>query len=445
MRFAIPQGSISELVRVKAGQAAGRIERVHSAEVFRLRGDLLPLVRLSGVLGLDPGQQTPSKEQEAAGGVANIVVVDAGHVRYGLIVEALHDSEEIVVKPLGKHLKDCSCFAGATILGDGQVALILDTAGIAARSSLTAADNGASQDRRESAFGEGEETQSLLLFNHGPGEQFGVPMELVARLERIRSNQIDTVGGQEVLQYRRTSLPLLNLDRHIKAQPRPSQDRLYVVVYKVMQREIGLVIPDLLDIRAVATRIDTVTFREPGVMGSLVLEGRTVRLLDLFELTQAAHPEWFGPQEACQADPAQRRRILLAEDSDFFRKQLTGCFESDGYEVVACEDGQVAWNTLREPGQSFDLVVTDLEMPRVGGLELTRRIKADPALARLPVVAVTSLASDDDVERGKKAGVDEYLIKLDRERLSAVVRERIQTARRAAGAEGSRAAPGARR
>ena len=103
--------------------------------------------------------------------------------------------------------------------------------------------------------------------------------------------------------------------------------------------------------------------------------------------------------------------------------------------MIACEDGQAAWNALCEPGRHVDAVVTDLEMPNVDGFELTRKIKGHPALARLPVIAVTSLASDEDRDRGKKAGIDDYLIKLDRERLAATVRERLRAAQPAAASQ----------
>ena len=462
-RFALPQSSISELVRVKGSETAAKIQRVKNAEVFRLRGALLPLVRLNAALGLEA----------AAGGEdhINIIVVETGHMRYGLIVDGLHDSQEIVVKPLGKHMKDCRCFAGATILGDGQVALILDVAGIAAHARLAfsaeaeAADGAATADRRE------EETQTMLLFSNAPHEHFAVPMELISRLERIRSDQIDAVGGHEILQYRGSSLALLSLENHLRAKPRAPADRLYVVVFHVMDREVGLIVPSLDDIRPVSVRVDMVTFREPGVVGSLIVDGRTTRIIDLYELSQAAHPDWFaearketqsargfdggrsdkridsptvvearsaasaaadaqrgGPSEGQYGDEVPA--ILLAEDSDFFRKQVQSFLEEAGHRVVACEDGLIAWNALRAAPEKFHLVVTDLEMPNLNGFELTERVKSDPATQDLTVMALTSLASEEAMERGKRAGIDRYLVKLDREQLTLIVGECLAEANR---------------
>ncbi len=413
-RYAIPQTSIRELVRVKAAEAAQRIERIKQAQVFRLRGTLLPLVQLSAALepGTDP-------TVASSGRAIHIIVVEAGHLRYGLVVDGLCDSEEIVVKPLGRHMKGCSCLAGATILGDGKVALILDVSGIAAYRQLSApeeetATNAASATRSE-------ETQSLLMFSNDPQEFFGIPMELVARIERVVVHQIDSVGGQQVLQYRGGTLPLLSLDDLVRCRPRADKTKLYVVVFAAAGREVGILVPELLDIRAVPTQIDTNTFREPGIIGSLVYDKMTVRLVDLHELTRKAHPDWFDSQPAAASTEGHVPQILLAEDSDFFRKQLVGFLEAEGFEVVGCEDGAVAWNTLNDPANHFDLVVTDIEMPNMNGLELTRHIRQDPRFESLPIVAVSSLAGDDDIRLGRQMGVSEYHVKLDREQLLATV------------------------
>jgi two-component system chemotaxis sensor kinase CheA len=434
-RFAIPQASISELVMVKAANVAERVQKIKNAEVLRLRGHLLPLVRLRTALGLDGAAESVQFKPEGAGNV-NVIVLDSGRLSYGLVVDTLHDSEEIVVKPLGKHIKDCRCFAGATILGDGQVALILDVAGLSAQAELSSGDE--RQVAEAAATGiaatiADQDAHAMLLFTNGPGEQFAVPMGLISRLERIRAEQIDSVGGQEVLQYRGGSLPLLSLEKFIKAQPRPQLARLYVVVFRVGQREVGMIAPQLTDIRHVSTNVDTMTLREPGVIGSMVLDGKTTRLLDLFELTHTARPDWFREDPAAAAKPAEGKNILLVEDSGFFRRQLTSFFQADGYTVRTCVDGQDAWETLCQPGENYDLIVTDLDMPRMNGFELAEKIRANPAWKNLPIIAVTSLASDEDMERGQAVDINEYHIKLDRDRLMATVAGFLRAKRHAAG------------
>jgi two-component system, chemotaxis family, sensor kinase CheA len=413
-RYAIPQASIRELVRVKAADAAKRIERVKFAEVFRLRGTLLPLIRLTTALKLDEDQK-----ENAAERAMHIIVVESGHLRYGLVVDSLCDSEEIVVKPLGRHMKNSTCLAGATILGDGKVALILDIAGIATHCQLTIPEGDSTT---TSASGDlTHEMQALLLFSNHPAEYFGIAMESVARIERVRSDQIDSVGGQQILQYRGGTLPLLSLENYIGCKCREETDKVYVVVFAAARREVGLLVPKLLDIRNVPTQIDTATFLQPGVIGSFVFEQMTVRLVDLHEVTRLAHGDWFTEEPVQNLDDGSAPRILVAEDSDFFRKQLMNFFQTEGYEVVGCEDGAIAWNVIQKPEERFDLVVTDIEMPNMSGLELSQTIRHDPRFADIPIIAVTSLAGEEDVQRGREIGIDEYHVKLDREQLMASV------------------------
>ncbi|HPD30402.1 MAG TPA: chemotaxis protein CheW [Phycisphaerae bacterium] len=458
-RFAIPQVNINELVRIKAGDVKSRIEHIKNAEVLRLRGNLLPLVRLSRALGLqskylDPvpselkddrrknladrraDEEHPTevearsgqeRRQDTTAGALNIIVVETGQLRYGLVVDGLHDSEEIVVKPLGRHMKGVRCLAGATILGDGHVALILDIAGIAAQCAIEMPEEHGATARAEESAAQKAEHQTALLFTNDPSEQFGVSMSLISRIERIRAEQIDSVGGQEVLQYRGSSLPLLSLDKLIKAKPRPEQPHMYVIVFHLIgqRQEIGLIAPNLVDIREISTDIDVVTFREPGVLGSLVIDEKTTRLIDLSELARAAHGEWFSQQQQAAATDAGRR-ILFAEDSAFFRKQVAGFLSEAGYEVQACEDGLVAWNAIQQSAEPFDLVVTDIEMPNMDGYELTRKIKNDQRFANIPVIAVTSLAGQENIQKGGEVGIDEYQIKLDRDQLIAAVTRLIK-------------------
>ena len=451
-RFAIPQVNISELVRIKANEVDAKIGKIRNAEVLRLRGSLLPLVRLSEVIGVDSqfrdsishdltqdqrtnitdprtggSSSAPSGEVrrgDMAAGALNIIVVEAGQLHYGVIVDELFDSEEIVVKPLGRHMKDSPCLAGATILGDGQVALILDITGIATYTKLEVPESDETDVGDKTARHTSDESQEILLVTNDPSEYFGIPMGQTARIERIRSDQIDTVGGQQLLQYRGGSLPLLSLEDHINAKPRPDQTSLHVVVSEIEGREVGVIVPAILDIRNITTEVDTVTVREPGVIGSVVLDEMTIRIIDVYQLATKARPDWFtNTNSHSSSNGHTTRHILLAEDSGFFRQQVTNFLQTAGYEVTACEDGQIAWNTLLEVGDQIDLVVTDLEMPNLNGFDLCHRIKQDARLSHLSVIALTSLAGEADIERGMQCGVDDYHVKMDRDKLlSAVVK-----------------------
>ncbi|MBC8356439.1 MAG: chemotaxis protein CheW [Planctomycetes bacterium] len=431
-RFAIPQVNIAELVRIRPAEIAARIGQVKNAEVLRLRGTLLPLVRLNDCLDMERLDDRLEALVDAEDAI-NIIVVETGKLRYGLVVDGLFDSEEIVVKPLGQHVKSCPCLSGATILGDGRVALILDVPGIATKSNLRQrqddqqlAADGSNNDSHDST-----EQQPVLLFTSHPEEQFAVPMPMVARIERVHRDQLDSVGGQELLQYRGASLPLMRLENLITAKPQQERERLFVIVFEAAGHEIGLIAPQLVDIRNVSAEFDSMTFGEEGVCGAQVIDDRTTRALDLLSLAHKSRPEWFAKNEPVISATAAlntpspitpaTKTILLAEDSTFFRRQVTSFLEDEGYRVVGCEDGRVAWHTLKSGHEDIDLLLTDIEMPNMNGLELSRHVKDDENLQHIPVIALTSLAGQEDERRGREAGVDDYQVKLDRANLLKAV------------------------
>jgi two-component system chemotaxis sensor kinase CheA len=454
-RFAIPQVNILELVRLRAGEVANRIRRVNDAEVLQLRGSLLPLVRLARALGVDStfdnwrtgerhtnqrvalaerrqqDQSECSTEQRLSSdrrgatvaGALNIIVLESGRLRYGLVVDALQDSEEIVVKPLGRHLQDCRCLAGATVLGDGCIAMILDVVGIAEDTGMASAMDELpdEKDRSENAT---EDDLDVLLFQNSPDEFFGVPMSSVARIERISLDQIDSVANREVLQYRGGTLELISVEQTIVAKPRQLQQWAYVVVFSACGREIGLVAPKIFDIRRIPANLDTHTFTCKGLMGSTTIDGKVTRILDTFRMIETIHPEWVADAGLrINAERNAGRRVLLAEDSDFFRKRVTKLLEEEGYEVTGFPDGAAAWEELNQPGHDYDLVVTDIEMPKMNGLQLCQRIRSEEHTRFLPVITLTSLSSQEDQAKGAAVGVTKYLVKLDRELLLASLAE----------------------
>ena len=433
-RFALPQVNISELVRIRAVEESRRIEKLRGAEVLRLRDSLLPLIRLSSYLQSDAAATRHAESTEVAcsqtdsTGVGksaiNIVVLEAGSLRYGLVVDGLSDSEEIVVKPLGRHMQDIKSLAGATVLGDGEIALILDVTGLAGQLGLEITET-TEAGRAEQETAKRDDAFSTLLFMNHPSEQFGVPMSCVSRIERVRVEQFDSVAGQEVLQYRDRTLPLLSIENCITALPREQKATLHVIVFQAGNREVGLIAPKILDIRDIPGELDTETFAETGLLGSIVLDGQTTRIFDPYELVREQRPAWFAGRSTVASRSLQQAehvddglsKILLAEDSAFFQQKVKQFLEQLGTTVVTADDGEEAWETLNSGQHEFSLVVTDIEMPRLNGFELCERIRGSDRFGSLPVLALTSLAGDADRERGRQAGIDEYLVKLDRDRL----------------------------
>ncbi|MFK7961739.1 MAG: chemotaxis protein CheW [Phycisphaerales bacterium] len=475
-RYAIPQTNISELMRVKPEDISERIGRIDDAEVLRLRGDLLPLISLRQVMKdpriVDPGRKPKTKDTDAASSPSapapapvaatataevdgderpkcppgmepssmigepeaiNIIVIEAGTLRYGLVVDDVADSQEIVVKPLGRHMKNCQTLAGATILGDGDIALILDLTGVANHGRLSKrADRANAQREALDSDGISVEMQSSLIFSNHSTELFAVPTALISRIERVAAADLGKLGGKDILQYSGHSLPLISLEHHVNVLPREEHDHYHVVVFTFAGSDIGLIAPQLVDIHGISTQIDQVTFSEPGIIGSVIENERPVRIVDVVTLGRTAYPDRFVDEspKAVSRGPVS---ILLAEDSNFFRRQVISFLESDGYEVVGCEDGQIAWDVLQDPDRTFDLILTDIEMPNMNGVELTATIRADPMTAHLPIIALSSLSSDEDIKKARNAGVNDYQIKMDRDELLKAISTQLDAYRERAG------------
>jgi len=473
-RYAIPQVNLEELLRIPATKVKERVERVGDAEVVRLRGNLLPLIRLSDVLDIPRTYYDPSKGEfqddrrkqvsdrrakstpmfkedgvqeasqqesnapkiEREGGerrqspasALNIVVVSTGSMKYGLIVDRLQDSEEIVIKPLGRHLQQCKGYAGATIMGDGRIALILDVSNISRMAGLTSLDGteraGELAEAAKDAITKAKDKQALLTFSSSLEEQFAVPLNQVERVEKIKRSDIEEVGGRRVMQYRGGSLPLLSIDEVAMVQPLSDQDNLLVIVFNLAGKDVGLLAIGPIDAIQVAADIDDVTLKQTGIMGSAIIAGHTTMLVDIFEIVQTINPEWFEDRsipEAVIEEGGFIPTILIVEDSNFFRNQVHSYMEEAGFNVLEGEDGVEALNVLEEHIDEITMVVTDIEMPNMDGFELTDKIKSNPRFAHLPVIALTTLAGDEDIAKGKTVGIDEYHIKLDKERLMECV------------------------
>ena len=318
-------------------------------------------------------------------------------------------------------------------MGDGRIALILDVSNLARMAKLTSVDG---SDRAtelalaaEEAGKARKDRQALLVFRSADDEQFAVPLNQVERIEKIKSTEVEVVGGKRVMQYRGGSLPLMCIDDVAMVKPLADHEDLLVVVFHLASHTVGLLAIGPIDALEITADIDESTLKQTGIMGSAIINGHTTMLVNVFELTQTLHPEWFENREVFAYNDGSGRTaptILIAEDSNFFRNQVKGYLTEAGYQVVEAEDGQIAWDLLVDHRDEVTLVVTDIEMPNLSGLQLTERIKADKRFAGLPVIALTTLAGEEDVARGKAVGVDEYHIKLDKERLMAAVHDYVK-------------------
>ncbi|MES2221007.1 MAG: chemotaxis protein CheW [Acidobacteriota bacterium] len=298
-RYAIPQVSLLELVRLEGNGARQCIESVHGAPVYRLRGNLLSLVYLSRELHFDSVAARDLTQQD----VVNIAVLQADDCQFGLIVDEVNDTEEIVVKPLGELLKGLSVYTGATIMGDGRVALILDVLGLAQHAGVIreVRQRKLSEDATPAA-GRAQERKTLLLFQSPDDGRMAISLSDVTRLETFSRSAIERTGEQQVVQYRGTILPLVHvagLVEERRLQPRGSaaaaDDKVQVIVHTRNRRSVGLVVERILDIVE-----DNLATRRPasreGVLGSFVVQGKVTEILDVDGIIRAQDPTFFDPE-----------------------------------------------------------------------------------------------------------------------------------------------------
>jgi two-component system chemotaxis sensor kinase CheA len=288
-RYAVPQISLLELVRLKGTQARDRIEIIQGAPVYRLRGNLLPLVYLNRELEIQSAPRGGDQEESV-----NIVVLQADNRRFGLVVDQVNDTEEIVVKPLGQHLKGITAFAGATIMGDGRVALILDILGIAQQASVMSQ----AHDRAVGHLGlakddKASQRQTLLLFLTRDGRRMAIPLSIVARLEELPRQSLERFGSNQVVQYRGRILPLIDIVELVGGQGglgagvvdtsdetiTASADTIHVVVYNEGERSIGVVVGQILDI--VDEVVDTSASTRGAIAGCVVIQQKVTELVNL--------------------------------------------------------------------------------------------------------------------------------------------------------------------
>ena len=379
-RFAIPQMNLEELLRIPAGSVKDRIERIGDAEVVRLREKLLPLVRLADILEisrtfinpktglrmtdrrcsladrrskkskmfeeyLSPCSKTSPLEGAAAvkpavhglpgdgsaagkfgremsdrrlraSSAVNIALVSTGQMQYGLVVDAFHDAEEIVVKPLGRHLKSCRGYAGATIMGDGKVVLILDVNHLSEMAGLFSI----SGTRRAVEVAKTAEKSrdphpgllNVLVFKNAEDEQFALPLNQVIRIEKIKSRDIQSFGRFRVIRYRGGNLPVFSIDQVARVHPLADRDQLLVIVFMSAGRELGLLAIGPVDSMMTQAGIDGMTLKQSGILGSIILDGKITLLVDILDFTRSLHPEWFPG-----ADSLADRSI--SDDLHFFQ------------------------------------------------------------------------------------------------------------------------------
>lgn len=416
-RFAVALRDVEEVVLLRPEDGKTRIECADEEEVLRLRGQLVAIARLKEVLArrepLGPATYRQIlKKYHNADGRANqqyVVILRFGARRFGLLVDDCLGSEEMVVKPLHPLLRPLGVYGAATILGDGSVALILSSEGLARHSGIVHRSDAMKLPPPPDADSMRDKS-ALLMFRHGPSELLSVPLGDVRRIVAIRSDQIEQVGPREMVAVDNVPTNVVRLDRFLKLSPCEQTGSLFMIMPRQSSMPLGLLASEIVDVNTIMLLLDERAYRADGILGSGLVNGQITLFLDLCRITQMWELEHGGAKSL----PAPtRKRILVTEDTEFFRRLVTSYLISEGHEVSAAGNGQEALDLLAN--QSFDLLVSDIEMPILDGLALARSVRQDARLNRMPLLALTSLSADADRERALAAGFDAYEVKLSRE------------------------------
>jgi len=412
-RFAIPQINVLELVRASRNSEA-RIEEINHSPVLRLRDRLLPLVSLNRLLKIEDGAATADDSR-------SIVIAQVGNTKFGMIVDRVFDTEEIVVKPVSSLMRNMPVYSGNTILGDGNVIMILDPHGIA--DSLGNAQLEETQTAEASKLQHSDSTASFLLFRAGGQEVKAIPLGLVTRIERIPAANVEHTQGRYVVQYRDHLMPLVPFH---ETQEWQKSETYSVLVFTEKDRSVGLVVDAIVDI--VEDRMDiALTANQPGLLGSAVIAGSATDVIDAGHFLTLGFHDWFGGVGHADAAPSDRREVLLVDDSLFFRNLMTPYLSAAGWKVTTCQSAEEAL-ALRETGRRFSVIVSDLEMPGLGGMGFARDVKADPRWRETPFVALSALATQGIVEKSYDAGCDHYVAKSNREELLRTMNQAVNNA-----------------
>ena len=412
-RYAVPQIAVLELVRVDPkgeNKSTNSIERIHGAPVLRLRERLLPIVTLEGLMR---GQATVEEGELVESGF--VVVAQVGRQRFGVLVDEVFHTEEIVVKPMSSKLRHIPLFAGNTILGDGAVVLIVDPNGVAKLVGQSAQSGAATETEVEETEA-GDAKATLLVFKGGAGGFKAVPLSLVTRLEEIDASKIEHLGGRPLIQYRGRLMPLVPADPGIEIR---SEGNQALVVFSDGDRAMGLVVDEIVDI--VEERLDIeISADRSDLIGSAVLRGRATDIINIAHFLPLAYDDWArGPRKTVVKAPS----LLLVDDSAFFRDMLTPVLKAAGYGVTTAASADEAMGLLKGSA-GIDLVVSDLDMPGRSGFDLVAAMrKSGGRLAEMPVIALTGTVAADAIEQARRLAISDLVAKFDRSGLLAALAE----------------------
>lgn len=454
LKYAIPQLNVQEVLALDT-PGAPKVETVRDIPVLRLRQHIIPLLCSSMLFSHDREARRNFNPADVSP-ESLIAVVNAGANQFGIILDQIHGTEEVVIKSISPVLRNTAIFAGNTILGDGQVVMILDPAAIARRFHIDKDKLSQENQMQDDAHPDGE-VASMLVFRAGTDIPKTLPLELVSRVQTFNRKDIRHSGQHVFTVYDQQMIPLLAIDgQYIEVQK--EEITAVILVDDISGASIGVVIDEIIGVMESTLELSASTAR-PGILGSIFLEnGETADVLDIVHFLSQNNQDWFlkeqhrhqsfapvsaldmrlsehlAPAERSTAATAQEaalpeefirteaapmafpkgvKRVLVVDDSGFFRNMLYPILRSAGYEVAMSHDPLHAIER-HDNGEMFDVILSDIEMPHMTGYEFVEKMRAEGEWKHTPFIAITSHNTVDDVRYGMQKGFDFYIGKFDR-------------------------------
>ena len=367
--------------------------------MLRLREQMVPLVELGSIIDVQPSEDDSQSESHKLA-----ILLRHGEGMFGILVDRVAETQEIVLKPLGSSMGQLSIFSGNTILGDGSVILILSPNGLAAEIGLDTTLPRLSKPSARPAFLP-REIKRLILFRAGSSVPKAIPLSLVSRIESVDPAELINLDGECVLQHRGNLMPVIDLGQILNMRA----STLHVLVIDVGGEPFGLLVEEIRDIVDSSIEIQ-VTGKTQSTIGSVMIDNEAAELIDVPFYMSKAKPNAFSRGHA------RRLTIMLVDDKSFFRDMLTPVIAAAGYEVCSAESAQQVIDYLHQ-GLAFDVLVTDIDMPKMNGYDLARYLRQDSIHQALSIIALDAHPSEKVKTAALAAGMINVVGKFDRQAL----------------------------
>ena len=399
--FAVPQLAITEILSLKQKNISS-IEYVQDKPLLRWRNQLLPLVFLSHMLKIDHENDLVNH---------HVIVLQIGAQYFGLLVDSIHDSQEIVVKPLSRKLSHLNTFSGSTILGTGDVVLILDPNNFPLQLDHSNATTGDAASKAHYAH---HQKNTLILLFRIEDTIKAVPLALVGRIDELSSKDIQRMNDQFLFLYRDQLIPIMGMKTALG-----EDDLIPVLIFSDRGYKVALKIDEILDIVEDTTEIQLES-NQSDSLGTAVIKGKATSIIDCQSYFKKAYAHWMqsrGPHE----EPKRQRRLLLVDDSTFFLNLISPLLKVSGYEVETASSADQGISLCKTTQKPFDIIISDIEMPDKTGYDFLHELRKDKSFEAIPVVALSGCDTEAEIQKATSAGFKAFVPKTDQQNLLRVL------------------------